>query len=359
MKKYRLCIALAILVGIISSCSVIPASNGPTAINDTPIPTVSYIHPSEFPTVSPSESPSVSPTSSIQPSATVDSVMINEQNNFKFGMSRKSVDKELKKLGITITDESSTSEAPDGFYTISTNNMEFDFNNQNQLYSITVYDGETANGLKSEDSVERIQQVYGKPDQLKHDINSNSYTYIYDCNGYMFSVYTSHDTIVGWSVFLNIWNDPNSYGITNVMYKGDDSIQFNEDNFDNYFTFGMNLKDVKKILTGLGVRIDSEELDQADDNSFWSIETDHISFGFSKKQRLESIDVSGWGTAKGLQIGDSVEKLHQLYEQENRIIGGDRVSDYIYNKKGYLFDVEFLKNDSGVLGLDSWSIYTR
>jgi hypothetical protein len=326
-------------------------TNSPTATIGTPIPTESF-KPTATVNNHPSESPSDFPTSSIQPTASADSVMINEQNYFKFGMSRNSVKKELKKLGIKISDEGSASEefqAPDGFYTISTDKMEFDFNDQNQLYSITLSDGETLKGLKIGDPAEEIQQIYGKPDEIQFYINSLSY--MYHCGGYMFSVGidTKNDTVSVWSIFLNIWNDANSYGITNAMYGSDDSIQFNEENFSKLFTFGMSRKALESKLTGLGIRIDSETYDQMNDADIWGLQTDHVLFGFDKGG-LCTVYAQGWETAKGLQIGDSIEKLHQLYGQENSIEDG-----YIYNLKGYKFDVSFDKNN----GLDSWLLFTR
>lgn len=345
MKKYRLCIALVILVGIISSCSVLPASNGPTATIETPIPTISYSHPTESPSASPSQppkSPSASPSSPLQPTASADTFIFDEQKYFNFGMSRKKVEEELNKLNIEITDEGEGSgyfDQPDGFFTILTDNMRFEINDQDELYSIYVYNGETVKGLQVGDTEEKIQQLYGTPD---------GYRYIYNCNGYEFTVCTKDKTVSGWIVSKNIWNDLKSYKITNAMYASDDSIQFNEENFSNLFKFGISRKELKKKLIGLGIRIDLEE--QYVDG--WGIDTDHVNFSFDNKQHLVSVCVSGWGTAK-LKIGDSIEKLHQSYGKEDRLIDNNV---FRYYKQGYIFETLFNNLDSDDLGLSSWNI---
>jgi hypothetical protein len=377
MKTFRVSIALIILLMLSSGC----AANSilPTATTQSP-----YIKPNTTTTshaenetsgmISPA--PSVGETDANETALPTPSkkltddspgvVRFNEDNllqYFQFGMSYSDVQKRLKDLKIWTTQERENDNEP-GWSNISTDNMDFNFDSKNQLYLIGVSDyphisnWETAKGLKIGDSLEQLHFLYGKEDELD-ELHSE---YIYYKNGYMLSIRVSSvngiQKVDGWSFFVNIWNEPSISNLAPGQAEGD-FIAFNEDNFLKTFPFGMSHKNVEKKLNDLGVRITWVISEDANDDRYWEIDTDHVSFYVDfYTDGLDFIEVKGWDTAKGLKEGDSIKRLHQLYGKEYQYDKDDNA--YIYKMRGYRFRVNFVTdNTKGAETVSEWFVYNN
>jgi len=353
MKVFKACISFIILILLCSSCSI--TSSHPIDRSATPF--VEGTNSSVVITPTPSDQTTALPNPSIEPLGTnsADNAgLFNEDNftqYFQFGMSRRDAEKELDKLKISWSESMYKSDEgdappdlPEGFWDVTGDGFTLRFNAKNLLYYIDTKVFNTSNGLCIGDSPETMRQLYGQEDELNED------EYVYHKNGYYFAVDMNDDNRVwSWNVFIDIWNGPIDFkpSTTATLPGSDDPIQFNEYNFTDYFHFGMRESSVIKELNKLGVRIVIDYL---------GIETDHIWFGFDN-DRLAYIQVRGWKTAKGLNTGDSGDKLYQLYGKENRF--GDNSADekeYIYDLKGYSLEVRVDNWYTHVYGVDCWLV---
>lgn len=371
MKSFQCFAVLTILALLSSSCTASSTSNisqSPnTSLNSTATsravangmitsaPSIGKNNSNE--TILPAPSPEF--TDSITP----DSVRFSEDNllqYFQFGMSYNDVEKRINDLKMCITQDSSDSSNDDkpGWWGISTYNVDFCFDSKNKLYLVGVRDclhtsnWETAKGLQIGDSLEKLQLLYGKEDEFDEIHNE----YIYYKKGFMFSVSMNSGVVDGWSFFINILNNPTKQSMMTGQAEGD-SIVFNEDTFMKIFPFGMGHKDVEKKLNDLGVRITGMLFEDANDNDYWIIDTDHVSFCIDYyTDRLDFIDVKGWNTAKGLKEGDSIKRLHQLYGKESE----KDDNTYIYKKRGYKFRVDFtVDNSQEAETVSEWYVYNN
>lgn len=365
MQKIKTSSIIAAILFLLSGCqSLTPATKNhpsPAIANSTisPGPSTSYHSASPISSISQSLSPTASPPAKAT-ATNSNQLVINEDNftqYFQFGMNHKKVEDILKDLKIDITDEGSGGSGdnvPDNFYYIAVNQnyIIFNFNNKDQLYSIDVSDTNTAK-LNIGDSVTKIYQLYGKEDEY----DAQDYEHVYYRNGYMFSISVVMNKVSGWSVFVDTWNQPNDFSSANNQGKpfGEDNlIKFNENNYSNYFKFGMQKSSVEKMLTDYGIRI-TREVHYVVDEAPSLIYTDHIIFYFDYKNKLYGITVNGWETAKGLNLGDTFDKLHLLYGKEK---SNDSTGDleYTYKIKRFWFVLDF---DPDTKGLEYWSLYSR
>lgn len=283
-------------------------------------------------------------------------------------MSSDNVKRNLKELKINILDENMAvydCEHGSGFQVITaelakdTDTVSFYMDNKDRLYMMSGVCG-TAKGLRRGDSLDRMHALYGTENEID-EVQYQCLTrdFIYYRNGYLFSVNTSANpqrtdyTVDGWSVFVDIWNDPGYFGAAQPQeFHGDDPIRFTEDNFTQYFHLGMTRKAVTAMLTSLGVRITNER-DTAEKADNWFVYTDHIRFDFDTHGKLCAIYVKGWDTAKGLKQGETKDRLRALYGKESKIYGVR--NEYIYQKRGYKFAVFF----DTLKAVDIWSVSTR
>jgi hypothetical protein len=374
MRSIRFGAALAIFMAFCSGCAVHSSrpTELPTTINSTlaPTETIEVVSPAPTakvpltatpsPAVETTEAATASPSPISKPKKTAmvkQSVvfpgLFTEENfseYFHFGMSIADVEQILKGSKVEIEDKRKDNDKLNFLWTIYTENMEFYFDRNNRLYEIDAINCDTANGIHIGDSDRMIHRSYGT-----EDINYYG-QYIYSKNGYYFSIHTFDSYIDRWSVFIDAWNMPNALSGSDgyKMPKGDNSIQFNEDNFTNHFHFGMTRQDIEKELTKHGVLIIDEYEGQEDDESpddRWVICTEHASFCFDEENHMMCIYGGFWETAKGLKIGDSPEMVRQLYGDEYEVesfwSGYER---YIYTKNEYFFSV-FLTRTKFAIGL--------
>lgn len=341
MKSYRALVAICLFILMVGGCAVHPAQTvAPTKAVTAPAPTFT---------------PVAATTAQPEPTATTTTgFSFNEENflqYFQFGMTSDKVKSVLDSLHINYSKTTDTSDdnVPVGSWALSNDQMSFDFDSNNQLYSIDFNNIVTAKGLEYGDTVEKIHQLYGKEDELYLPG-----TYIYNRDGYHLSINVdtgnaNNNGVNGWSISVDIFNFPdifkNGYNSGSVKnLTGDARIQFNENNFQKYFKFGMSKKQIEKKLTDLGIRITQETADLELDSKYYTINTDHIQFIIEYYSgRLVEIDVTGLETAKGLKEGDSLKRLHQLYGKEYRYDSSN--SSYAYKKDGYYFTVYFIDDD--------------
>lgn len=349
MKTMRTCIAALVLVSLCAACSASPVHS--TAVLASSVQTAMRTDAPLLPT--PSTAITAMPALSDMPTPTNAPGLLNEDNftqYFQFGMSRRDAKKELDNLRIKWSesmyksDEDVPPDFPEGFWDVTGDGITLKFNNKDQLYYLetTVFD--TSRGLCIGDSLDTMHELYGQEDE------ENGGEYIYHKNGYYFAVDVDENNVVFfWNVFVDIWNGASDSipSPTTTLPGSDDVVKFNENNVTDYFHFGMSKSSIKKELNKLGVRIDIDYLD---------IETDHMILAFDDNH-LAYIQVNGWETAKGLNTGDSEDKLYQLYGKENRF--GDDTPDekeYIYDLKGYSLIVRVDNCYTHVYGVDCWIV---
>ncbi|WP_105177650.1 hypothetical protein [Clostridium cagae] len=135
-------------------------------------------------------------------------IIINEKSldknsTFYFGMSKKYVISKLDKLQLKVENEIEISSGKDdpqyGNKQIWTKDISFTFDKENKLSVINVKeDIKTSLDLKKGDSIEKLEQLYGK-NYNKYKIDNGS-MYEYSFNNYYFHVFLENEKVTEWEI---------------------------------------------------------------------------------------------------------------------------------------------------------------